>query len=99
MNAVHKAFERNAALINASENWAKGYLQAPVQHGLLMKCEARLERKVLLFFKQQSTKVNKFVDWNAYAQALQSINADRVDAYNVEVIVNNNPSEDDGLVY
>lgn len=94
MDAVNQAFERNAALILASENWAQGYSLAPVEHAKLIKASARLERKLLLFFKQQAAHSMSFVNWYAYATALQEVKASMVNAYDVQVIVNDNVAND-----
>lgn len=94
MLAIYKAYERNAALILAAEKWADGYSDAPEQHGRLIKTAARLERKVLLFFKQQAAHADTFVNWYAYSQAINEVHANRIDAYDVEVIVNDEVEKD-----
>lgn len=90
MKAVYTAFERNAALLLAAENWATGYGNAPIQHGKLIRATARLERKILLFLKELADKApTDYINWHAYLSAVQEVKASRVDAYDVNVIVNN----------
>lgn len=90
MKAAYTLFERNSALLLASEDWAKGYNQAPVQHAKLIKAMARLERKLLVFFKQMATVApQQWVNWHAYLMAVQQVKASKVDAYDINVIVNN----------
>lgn len=95
MQAVYKAFERNAALILASEQWAEGYHDAPEQYAKMLKTAARLERKLIVFFREQARTCDRFINWHAYAAALQEVKAaDRLNAYDVNVIVTDNPEDD-----
>lgn len=100
MKAIYQAYERNAALVLASENWAKGYDKAPIQHGKLIKANAKLQRKILLFFKDIAKNRDDYIDWFAYRSALHEVKATRVNAWDVSVIVKDDPlaATDDVLV-
>lgn len=88
MQAVYQAYERNAALILASEQWADGFSKTPELHGKLLGVNARLERKILTYFRDQAKKSDTFIDWRAYQWARYEVKASRVNAYDVNVIVN-----------
>lgn len=87
MDEVVKAFETSRALLLASENWSNGYDKAPMQHAQLLKVDARLERKILQFFKDVAKQSDSFINWYAYDYAKRGVTASRVDAYDVSVIV------------
>lgn len=94
MDGLYKAFERTTALIIASEKWAAGYNDAPEEHGKLIKSTARLERKLLLFFKDEAARAPQWINWSAYLTAVQEIRGSRVDAYDVNVIVSDGAAND-----
>ncbi len=95
MKPIFTAFERNAALevVNASETWSKGYEKSPDTLARMIKTGARLERKLLVFFRDIGKHNNNYIDWTAYQYALYSVNASQVKAYDVQVIVNDEAVE------
>lgn len=82
----YKAFERNRALILASERWADEYSKTPEIHAKLIKSEARFERKTRTMFKELSLRAKELVNWTEYYRALQ--------AYNIDVIINDDLLEE-----
>lgn len=88
MQAIYRAYERNTALILANERWADGYSKSPETHAKLIKASARLERKLVVFYRDMSKKADTFIYWYAYNQALNEVKTSRVNAYDVSVIVN-----------
>lgn len=61
-------------VVKASEDWSKEYAKDPATHEELIKNEARFERKLRKFFKDQSEKASTFVDWSKYVPAIQAYN-------------------------
>lgn len=90
MDALLKAIELNRFLVLASEDWAKGFSKAPEQHAKLLKVDARLNRKIMQYFKDLANNTHKFINWGAYRYAVYEINASKVNAYDVTTIVNDN---------
>ncbi len=78
--AVAHEFERTTSLILASENWSSTYGKTPEIQAKLIKTEARLQRKLMGFFKDMSKDAARMVNWHEYHRAIQ--------AYNIDVIVN-----------
>lgn len=88
MDAVLKAIELNRFLVLASEDWAASYSKTPEIHGKLMRTNARMERKILSYFKELANSTDRFINWYAYHNAIAEVHASRIDAYDVSVIVN-----------
>lgn len=56
-----------SAVISASEDWADGYSKAPEQHGKLIKAEAKLEVKLIKYFRELAAeRVARYVNWFEY---------------------------------
>lgn len=88
MDSAFKALELNRALVLASEDWAKGFTKAPEVHGKLLRCNARMERKIIQYFRELASNTDKFISWSAYGHIIQHVSASQVDAYDVSVVVN-----------
>jgi hypothetical protein len=83
---LENELEKLDRVIKAAENWSKEYAKDPESHEKLIKTEAKLERSIRKFFKEQSKKAPSFVDWNAYTTAIR--------AYDVNTIVLDGPLSD-----
>lgn len=86
MLGIEDELENLSAVIFASERWADQYSKTPEVHAKLIKNQARYERKLRKYFKELSAKAFNLVNWGAYHVA--------INAYNVDVIVNDAPLED-----
>ena len=94
MSLLHKHLERNRALILASEVWAPEYDSSPETLGRLLKVTARMERRILEWMRSNAKNVDRFIKWDAYRYARYEIKATRVDAYDVQVIVDDAALDD-----
>jgi hypothetical protein len=88
---VVREFERTNSLILASETWSKTYAKTPEIQAKLIKTESRLQRKLIGFFKDISKEAARMVNWHAYHQA--------INAYNVDVIVNDDFLDEVGTIF
>lgn len=78
-------------VIKAAEDWSKEYAKDAATHDLLIKNEARLERILRKFFRDQAEKAYDFVDWAQYSAAIK--------AYEVNTIVQDQPLNDMDLAF
>lgn len=93
MKEIEHELEIASRVILASEDWAKGYSDAPDQHAQLIRNTAKLHRQLMVYFRDLSHKVPEMVDWYAYARAVIEQRAAmkataNIRAYDVNVIVN-----------
>lgn len=65
-------YERTRAIIKASENWSDQYRKQPEIFAKLVKSEARLERKLISFFKQMADENHKLVNWISYSSQVRA---------------------------
>jgi hypothetical protein len=100
-------FEQNQALVLAAkdkegiEPWSDEYKKDPETFAKLLKAEAKIQRVMLQFFKDQSDRAPQYVNWNFYRttlERLKRVQADTTDDFQVEVIVQDLPDSEDGLV-
>jgi hypothetical protein len=72
-----EALESLSAVISASEDWADGYSKAPEQHAKLIKAEAKLEVKLIKYFRELAAdRVSLYINWFEYQN--QNIKAGEV---------------------
>lgn len=101
-------FERNQALILAAKDkegveiWSDEYKKDPETFAKLLKTEAKVQRVLLQFFKGQAERAPQFVNWSLYQTILNQlrmrVQAAATDELQVEVIVQDVPDSEDGLV-
>lgn len=93
MKALERELELTTRAILAAEDWAPSYSKAPEQHAALIKSTAKINRQLITYFRDLVKEVPLFVDWFAYSRAVieqqRAIHASNVEAYDVNVIVNN----------
>lgn len=100
MDSLYAELEATTAAVLAAEDWAPGYAKAPKQHALLIRNIARLERLVLVYFRDLGKDASKLVNWYNYhsavyeqqralQQATLAANTQKQPlSYDVQVIVN-----------
>ncbi len=85
--------ERSSAAILASEDWAAGYSKAPTQHAAMIKNAAKMQRQVMVYLRGLAKNANQLINWHDYSAALfeqqRAIQTSAVQAYDVNVVVNN----------
>ena len=92
MHPLNDELELATAVILASEDWAKDFSLAPVQHAAMIKNAAKMQRFVLQHFSDLNRLTNSFIDWYAYSLAVNeqrsALKADaNIQAYDVNVVV------------
>jgi hypothetical protein len=75
-----QAYERLQGIVLASEEWSPLYKKIPEQHAELIKLTARLQRQIMVYFRQLAVTQDAFINWYNYHTA--------VHAYTVDVIIN-----------
>ena len=70
MHPLNDELELATAVILASEDWAKDFSLAPVQHAAMIKNAAKMQRFVLQHFSDLNRLTNSFIDWYAYSLAV-----------------------------
>lgn len=67
-------------VVKAAEDWSKLYSKDADTHTALIKNEAKMQRLIRAFFKDQAANAYSFVNWNQYSGAIQ--------AYDINTVVN-----------
>lgn len=96
MNSLDELERLNASIL-AAEDWADPYSKAPKQHAAMIKQAAKMQRQTLVYLRDLAKQSSSFVDWYAYSRAvieqkhaLSAVKAAGIQAYNVNVVVNQN---------
>lgn len=80
MKAIERELELTTRAILATEDWSPAYAHAPEQHATLIKLTAKLERDLMLYFRDLRKQVKTLVNWWYYGAQVQ--------AYNIQVMIN-----------
>lgn len=87
-------FERLTTSILAAEDWAEAYSNAPKQHAQLIRQTAKMNRQVMVYFRDLAKDAPKLVNWFNYSSAVyeqqRTLKASSAKAYDVNVVVNQN---------
>ena len=67
--------EKFDRLLIAAESWAKTYKKDRTTYKRIVSIEARLRRQIRGLFRDQSAKIDGYINWNQYAQQLAQVNA------------------------
>lgn len=93
LSPLEHELELASRAVLAAEDWAPGYAKAPEQHAALIKQTARMQLLIMRYFRELAKDAQKFVNWFEYSQAVyeqqRAMQADGLQAYNVQVIINN----------
>lgn len=93
MTPLERELELATRAVLAAEDWAPEYAKAPEQHALLIKQSARLQVLVLRYLRGLAKDAPKLVNWYEYSVAVaeqqRAFLADGLQAYNINVVVNN----------
>lgn len=93
LTPLEHELELTTRAVLAAEDWAPGYAKAPDQHAALIKQTARMQILVMRYLRQLAKEAPKLVNWFEYSSAVyeqqRAFQADGLQAYNVQVIINN----------
>lgn len=97
MHPLLRELEFASAGVLAAEKWAPTYARAPIQHAALIKQTIKLQRLTMLWLRDYAERAPQMIDWYAYARAvieqqhaLRASEKGQIEAYNVDVIINQN---------
>lgn len=81
MSILDDEIEIASRAILAAEDWAPSYATAPDEHAKLIRLTAKLERDIMVYFRNLAKQTNNLVNWWYY-------HAQRIQAYNIQVMIN-----------
>lgn len=101
MEDAIRLFEENGALIRAAkdksgaEPWNAEYKKDPESFAKLLKAEAKLERVMRQYFAGLAERAPSFINWSKYMQVKNRIHASSDEDLEIDVIVNEQPFEEE----
>lgn len=91
MNAItliEDELEQHDRIVKAAENWAPIYRKDKDTQGKMIRVESSWQRALRRMFRDQSAKVENYIDWSAYNELAAKTKASRVDAaVTIETVV------------
>jgi len=95
--AVLEEYEKLGAVIRAAEDWSKLYDKDMESKAKLIKAEAKLERSLVVYFKEFSDRVSNYINWFYYINRRPVIQADDLE-FDIDVLINDEIGNEDGIL-
>lgn len=73
MSEIEIEYDRQHALIRASEEWNDEYKKDPESFGKLLKAEAAMQRHFRVYLKELAERSPTFINWGAYLQKVDQL--------------------------
>jgi len=96
-HAVLEEYEKLGAVIRAAEDWSKQYDKDTESKAKLIKAEAKLERALVVYFKEFSERAPRYINWLQYASRRPIIQADDLE-FDIDILINDEIGNEDGIL-